>query len=226
MSFAPEGLFFIFVPIALFIGAAFGAFLSKKAWAITLAALLLLLTAFMLFFFRDPVRELPARNAIVSAGDGKVINIETFDDGKTEITVFLSILNVHAVRSPVMGTVKSCTFVPGKFFSAFKEEAGIHNQRIEVVLESEYGDILLKLISGAIARRIVVHLEDGDGIIPGERVGFIRFGSRYQITLPEGFVAGVDVGDAVFGGITPLGTINVSEVDLSIEAVSTAGDSL
>jgi phosphatidylserine decarboxylase len=177
-----------------------------------LAVLFAFLALFIAFFFRDPQREIPpGENLILSSADGKVIIVKPFDyldflGGKgTQISVFMSIFNVHINRAPVSGQVKFCEYNPGRFFPAFKEKASLENEQTTLGLESERGKIALKQIAGIIARRIVCRVKAGDRLEKGERFGLIQFGSRVDHFLPENVDVKVTPNQKVRAGETVIG---------------------
>lgn len=200
--FAPEGLWFLVIPAILFFLLAAGAVVWKKPWMFVVSGVVMLFWIAMLIFFRDPVRVLPPQDAIVSPTDGTVVEVETDSTGSVRVAIFLALYNVHAVRAPIEATVLSNEFVPGRFFRADNPEAGRRNQHVLLDLKTKYGLVKMKVISGAIARRVIVPLAVGEHIFPGHRIGFVRFGSRCEITYPAGFVPDVKIGDKVYGGIT------------------------
>ncbi len=158
---APEGYPFIAVGSAVTIAA----FFSGWVWA---AALPLVLTIFIIYFFRDPQRQAPkGDNIFVSPADGRVIQIhavteEKFLKGRAiEISIFMSPLNVHVNRAPCDGLVESVVYTPGAFLSAFKPEASIRNENIAMLLAGSSGSILVRQVAGAVARRVVCRVTAG-----------------------------------------------------------------
>lgn len=161
----------------------------------------LVLALFVTWFFRDPAREIPADPAtLVSPADGQVIEIVRQPDGGAQISIFLSIFNVHVNRSPVAGEVVDVTRRPGKFLAAWKHEASSDNVQVSVTVRTPRGDVRFVQITGLIARRIVCHLAPGAVVARGERYGLIRFGSRMDVFLPPSAEPAVRVGDRVRGG--------------------------
>jgi len=166
----------------------------------------LLMTLFVLFFFRDPEREVPVgEGLVVSPADGEVIVIkEIYEptylkrDAK-QISIFLSVFNVHVNRSPIAGAVELVKYNPGKFLVASVDKASLDNEQTAMVITNGKGRILVKQIAGLIARRIVCYAKPGDSIKSGERYGLIRFGSRVDIFLPKDAIIKVKVGDRVKG---------------------------
>lgn len=168
-------------------------------WA-TVAVPATALTAGMLWFFRDPEREItPGR--VISPADGVVQSIMPWPDGRTRVAIFMSPLNVHVNRAPVAGTVTSVEHVPGGFVPAFNKESE-DNERVVWHFDTELGDIELVQIAGAVARRIVPYVPEGTKVEQGERIGLIRFGSRVDLYLPAGVEPAVEVGQATTAGVT------------------------
>ncbi len=167
---------------------------------------LLVLTLFVLFFFRDPERAIPeGKGVVVSPADGKVIVIKDvyepdyLKQDVKQISIFLSVFNVPVNRSPVAGTVEAVQYHPGKFLAAWDDKASLDNEQTAVVIANGKDRILVKQIAGLIARRIVCYAKPGDAIKTGERYGLIRFGSRVDIFLPKHADIRVKPGDRVKG---------------------------
>jgi len=172
------------------------------------AIFFLLLTAFVVWFFRNPERDIPSdENSIVSPADGKVIVIgRVFDDRflKTDalkISIFMNVFNVHVNRIPTSGKVLGVFYNPGKFFSADKDKASLENEQNALLIEAKNGKkFVVNQIAGLIARRIVCYAKPGDSIEKGRRFGMIRFGSRLDVYLPTDCKIDVNVGDKVKAG--------------------------
>ena len=174
----------------------------------------LVLTLFVLFFFRDPERSIPeGKGSVVSPADGKVIVIKDIyepdylkQDVK-QISIFLSVFNVHVNRSPIEGTVELVKYNPGKFHVASMDKASLDNEQTSLVIANGNRKILVKQIAGLIARRIVCYAKPGDAIKQGERYGLIRFGSRVDIFLPKDAELKVKLGDRVKGAQDIIGVL-------------------
>ncbi|NJQ02832.1 phosphatidylserine decarboxylase [Streptomyces zingiberis] len=160
------------------------------------------LAAGMLWFFRDPEREI-GQGRVISPADGVVQSIMPWKDGRTRVAIFMSPLNVHVNRAPLAGTVTSVEHVPGGYVPAFNKESE-NNERVIWHFDTELGDIEMVQIAGAVARRIVPYVPRGSKVEQGERIGLIRFGSRVDVYLPEGIEPGVEVGQATQAGVTRL----------------------
>jgi len=207
MKFAPEGypfiLFFGLVTIAAaFFGGASYAFLP------------FILTLFMLYFFRDPERIIPAdKNVFVSPADGKVIAIRDVHESKyidadvKEVSIFMSPMNVHVNRAPCDGKVKTVRHNKGRFCAAYKDEASISNENIEMVLETKYGDVLVRQVAGFVARRAVCRKKEGEMLRRGERYGVIKFSSRLDMYIPTSSKIRTKLGEMVKAGETIIGEI-------------------
>jgi phosphatidylserine decarboxylase len=173
-----------------------------------LGAVLLVLSAFVLFFFRDPERTPPSDpDVIVSPADGRVMEIveETHGDipGR-RISVFLSIFDVHVNRAPVAGRIAAMEYRKGSFNAAMRGRASEENEQNVIHVSSERGEIVFKQIAGWVARRILCWKAVGDSVTRGERVGMIRFGSRVDIWLPDRVEILVRPGQHVAGGSSVL----------------------
>ena len=184
--------------------------------SLTVPALVgLLLTGFVLYFFRDPVRVLPEQpDAIVCPADGKVIVVDEVDDNRflharvRKISIFMNVFNVHVNRIPLTGTVERVALSPGKFYSADKQKAALLNEfcALTLITPNKHRYAVVQ-IAGLIARRIVCRAEAGDRVSAGERFGMIRFGSRVDLYLPLSARITVKVGDKVRAGETALGSL-------------------
>ena len=196
---ASEGWPFI-IPLAIVT-----ALLFALGWKNT-AVVSLALTLFVLYFFRDPERTVPqGAGAVVSPADGRVIVVKDIFEPTylkqevKQISIFLSVFNVHVNRSPISGTVETVKYNPGKFHVASVDKASLDNEQTAMVISDGKHKVLVKQIAGLIARRIVCYAEPGDAIRTGERYGLIRFGSRVDIFLPRDADLKVKVGDRVTG---------------------------
>ena len=173
-----------------------------------IAAVFLLLGAFVLYFFRDPQRTPPSDpDLIVSPADGRVMAIVEESLGTKpgrRISVFLSIFDVHVNRSPVAGRIAAIEYRKGRFYAAMCGRASQENEQNVIQVSSDRGEIVFKQIAGLIARRILCWKAVGDAVTRGERVGMIRFGSRVDIWLPDGVEILVRPGQHIAGGSSVL----------------------
>jgi phosphatidylserine decarboxylase len=175
---------------------------------------LLVLTVFVLFFFRDPERVVPGgKGVVVSPADGRVIVVKDIyepdylkQDVK-QISIFLSVFNVHVNRVPSAGTVEVVKYNPGKFLVASVDKASTDNEQTAMMISDGKNKILVKQIAGLIARRIVCYARPGDTVKAGERYGLIRFGSRVDLFLPRTAEVKVKVGDRIKGGRDIVGVL-------------------
>ena len=142
---------------------------------------------FSLQFFRYPKRPTPAvkANEIIAPADGKLVANEIIADGRRQLSIFMSPLNVHANWVPIKGKVTRSEYIPGKYLVAWHPKSSTENERHEVdILFNENTTITVKQIAGAVARRIKCYLSEDQSIHAGEELGFIKFGSRVDIILP------------------------------------------
>lgn len=202
---AKEGYMFI-IPLLVL---TWGFFALSWFWAAGLFGGLFL---FVTWFFRDPERTIPEDpNAIVSPGDGKIVEIVPEQDplldkdGYTRISVFLNVFNVHVNRVPIAGKIQAYRYNKGKFLNAASHKASMDNEQSAILLNNGHVTILVKQIAGLIARRIVCWAKEGAEFQRGQRYGLIRFGSRMDVFVPEGTDIKVKVGDIVYGGSSIIG---------------------
>ena len=182
----------------------------------TAGLVLLLLTFFVAFFFRDPNRTALADDRFILApADGRVVTVEeNMQKGSfltapaTRIGIFMSPLDVHVNRVPVTGKVISVQYQPGKFRPAFAASAAEVNEQNVVTLEDAQGRrIILIQVAGILARRIVCRVAPGDTLEAGQRFGMIKFGSRTDLLVPRSTEILVHEGDYVRGGETVIGVL-------------------
>ena len=167
--------------------------------------------AFVVQFFRDPPRPIPAQaNAVLCPADGRVVAVETTFDpyagrDALKISVFMNVFNVHSQRSPVDGTVSKVEYFPGAFLNAALDKASLENERNAIILTTASGQIVTSVqVAGLIARRVLCYTKLGAVLSRGERYGFIRFGSRVDVYLPIGSRARVAIGEKVSASATVL----------------------
>jgi phosphatidylserine decarboxylase len=169
------------------------------------------IAVFVLQFFRDPPREVPAnRNAILAPADGRIVAVEKIQDPYLEreavkVSVFMNVFNVHSNRSPVDGVVREKWYFPGKFINADLPKASLENERNALWIKADNGaDVTCVQVAGLIAKRILCHVSPGDHLERGQRFGFIRFGSRVDVYLPPDTKINVNIGDKVSATSTVL----------------------
>lgn len=162
-------------------------------------------------FFRCPIRIFgqDTKQVVVAPADGKVVVIEEveeteyFHDRRIMVSIFMSLVNVHANWYPVDGTVKKVTHQNGKFMKAWLPKASTDNERSMVVIETPEGvEVMARQIAGAMARRIVTYAEEGEACYIDEHMGFIKFGSRVDVYLPLGTEILVEMGQMTTGNQT------------------------
>jgi len=176
---------------------------------------LAVLLAFHLFFFRDPHREAPRNHGLLSPADGTVASIdETYEDRflhekAVRIRIFLSIFSVHVTRSPLAGIVKYQQYVSGKFLNALRKDCYDQNESNWIGIENRARRVLVRQLTGAIARRIYSDVSIGQVMGRGEKLGLICYGSGVEICIPARlFRVDLKVGQHVAGGRSVLGTWN------------------
>ena len=202
---AREGWPFVLAPVVPAVVA------LALGWFVT-AAFCVLAAGACAAFFRDPERPVPSDPGLVLApADGRVTRVERGSDGRLKISIFLSVFDVHINRSPVAGAVRRVRYLPGRYMAANFEASSVENERNEVWLETERGEVRVTQIAGVIARRIVCRIQPGDRLVGGQRFGLIRFGSRTDLDLPAAAVPQVRPGDRTRGGVTPVATWNEDE---------------
>ena len=192
---------------------------------ITLSVLLLALWLFIISFFRDPRRvRIHDDNLVFSPCDGRVVVTEIVKDDEyfggeevMQVSIFMSVTNVHINWFPVGGIVKYFKYHPGRFLVAWHPKSSTDNERTTTVVETTDGkEILFRQIAGAVARRIVSYVKVGDEAEQNNVFGFIKFGSRIDILLPKDAKLLVEIGDKVVGTQTPIARIG-GEVEESLE---------
>ena len=185
---------------------------------------LLIVSGFLLFFFRDPDRVHNAlSSAVISPADGRVMVAgaptgEATPAGRwQQISIFLSPMNVHVNRIPVSGRVTRVEYHPGRFLPAYKKESGDLNERSEVTIDHEGQPIVVRQIVGLLARRVVCRTREGAEVKAGERFGVMKFGSRMDVFVPLDATLQVRVGQTVVGGVTVIAMLTSpgSRVDKS-----------
>jgi len=209
---AKEGLGFIILAIIFLLGLFLLFILFGNIVSLVGAMIFFTMALFLFFFFRDPERTVPGgENLILSSADGKVISIKPLDHSEftgengTQVSVFMSVFDVHVNRAPISGQVKYFKYNPGKFLPAFKDKASLENEQTEVGIENDHGRVVLKQIAGIIARRIVCKIKPGDSVKAGERFGMIKFGSRIDLFLPANVEIKVKLNQRVRAGETIIG---------------------
>lgn len=179
-----------------------------QCWCWFFTALAALLFLFVVAFFRDPERAIPADpSVIVSPADGKVVEVRTVNEPQfmkgdcQMVAIFLSVFNVHVQRAPVAGQIKWVQYQPGQFLDARNPNAGARNEARCTGIETPDGfRCMVRQVAGLIARRIVGWNGEGATVAKGEQIGMIRFGSRVELYLPPTAEVTVQVGQHIAGG--------------------------
>lgn len=177
------------------------------AWAVVV---------FVLQFFRDPERTSPTDpDLVLSAADGKVVfagnAVDPYlDRDSYKISVFMDVFSVHSNRAPVGGAIRETWYTPGSFINAELDKSSEQNERRALCIRDPRGrDVVVVQVAGLVARRILCYVSKSDSVAPGQRYGFIRFGSRADIYLPpETFHPQVALGDKVKAGLSVLGSFH------------------
>jgi phosphatidylserine decarboxylase len=182
-----------------------------------LVAIPVLLAAFFLWFFRDPMRAIPeGPGLVVSPADGKITEvapIHTLDGDRIRLSIFLSVFDVHVNRSPIAGVVRRIQYKKGEYLNAMDPASAERNEQSVVTMEGGGCLITFKLIAGLLARRIVFLPKEGDTLRRGQRVGLIKFGSRCDLVLPGDAHIRVERGQRVKGGESILADVEVPSPD-------------
>ena len=185
------------------------------------------LTAWCVYFFRDPARVTPLRDGlIVSPADGLILPIASaamppaelgMDDGlRTRVSIFMNVFDVHVNRAPCDAIVTKMAYRPGKFFNASLDKASEHNERMSLRLRpsgatGDHDELAVVQIAGLVARRIRSYMSEGRSVRAGERIGIIRFGSRVDVYLPVGVNPIVAAGQRAVAGETVLADTRAQE---------------
>ncbi len=180
-----------------------------------LMAIFFVLWGIVIYFFRDPERIPPeGDHLIISPADGKVVLIKEIEETvylkgpATQVSIFLSPLDVHVNRNPISGKLEYLKYHPGKYLMAWDENASELNERADFgVLHSSGTKLFFKQITGFLARRIVYHIKEGDQLKTGERFGMMKFGSRMDVIVPKNVEIHVKEGDRTWAGQSVLGEI-------------------
>lgn len=205
LPIAPEGWPWILAPLG--VAVAFRLLRFRR-----LAGLSFLGSVGMACFFRDPDRyppEIPG--AVLAPADGKVVQIlsdvsDPYVGGKgSQVSIFLSPLDVHVNRSPITGVVDRVDYQAGAKLPAYLPEASSQNERATIYLRGESTQVVVRQVAGVLARRIVCRVRPGEKLVAGERFGMIKFGSRVDLIVPEQVRLRVRVEDRVWAGETVLG---------------------
>jgi phosphatidylserine decarboxylase len=207
-----------FRELLLYGGVLAGAAVASGMFFPWVTPVFVLALGFLLYFFRDPSREIPKEaGVLVAPADGRVTDIgecevEHLGGKARRVSIFLSIFDVHINRAPCSGRISSLEYHPGGFVNAMNPESATVNESNAVLLESDEAPglrVVVRQIAGVIARRIVCECSPGKRLARGERFGMIKFGSRTELCIPETRLVElrVKVGDRVRAGKTIIGVI-------------------
>jgi phosphatidylserine decarboxylase len=205
---APEGWLFI-IPFVIL-----AAIALLVQWFVA-AIVFGLIAAFLLSFFRDPLRHGSERHVdVLSPADGTVVQIKDIPDGSVwpgltkQISIFMSVFDVHVNRAPISGRIVHYRYNPGKKLAAMVEKSSTENeQNLIVVQDSRGATVAFKQIAGLLARRIVFDKKEGDEIVRGDRIGMIKFGSRVDVFFPPTAQIRVQGREKVKVGLTVIAEI-------------------
>jgi phosphatidylserine decarboxylase len=198
------------LPLVLMSGGLIGFWLRARAYPLLFFGLFFLTVALLVLnFFRDPERRIPSDpRLIVSPADGRVLQVAEEDhEGRAvrRVSIFMSPFDVHVNRAPIAGTIKEVSYRKGVFRIASRGIASVENEQNIFTVQGEQGEVIVKQIAGALARRIVFWKRPGDALARGERVGMIKFGSRVDVLVDPKVELNVRVGDRLRAGSSILG---------------------
>jgi phosphatidylserine decarboxylase len=165
-------------------------------------------------FFRNPFRNTIINdNHVIAPADGKVVVIEEveepeyFKDKRRQVSIFMSPVNVHVNRNPIAGIVKYAKYHPGKYLVAWHPKSSTENERTTVVIANSKAEVLFRQVAGALAKRIVYYVKEGEMVEQGSEMGFIKFGSRIDLYLPLSAKIEVQLQQKTRGGETVVATL-------------------
>ena len=214
---AKEGYGLIAIGLVITVLLIIAAVRWDSRWLFSFSVLFGVLSLFTVFFFRNPDRQfVPEPNILIAPADGKVVAVrdilggeEGFSGVAVQVSIFLSVFDVHVNRIPTDGVIEKVEYIPGEFFAAFEDKASEKNEQTRITMKTPFGQtVVFKQIAGLIARRIVCHLQPGDSVAAGDRFGLIKFGSRTDLIIPPFSKLLVKKGDIVKGGETVIGYLS------------------
>lgn len=212
MKINKEGLNIILLSVCLAVAIWVAVVLFLQTWLfIAISIVILVFLVCIISFFREPKRPYVTDESLVYApADGKIVVIEEVEDKEyiegryLQISVFMSITNVHINWYPVSGTIEYFKYHPGRFIVAWHPKSSEENERTTTVVNTGKYHVLFRQIAGLIARRIVSYVKVGGPAVQNEKFGFIKFGSRIDVLLPPDTEILVSIGDKVTGSQTPI----------------------
>lgn len=211
MRIARGGGIFVLSALGLFTAALISYLFNPCPWRLALALSTLLMLALLLWFFRDPHRESTGISdpaVVLAPADGRIIAVDDLNNG-CSLSIYLTLIDVHVVRLPVDSLVKSVSRLPGGHRSAGSAQA-VRNAAVEIRCVIESGEMVIRLVSGLLARRIVTYLGPDETGRAGMRLGLIRFGSRVDLELPAGYRPLVQIGEKVRAGVSEVAVLKSS----------------
>lgn len=168
-----------------------------------------ILAIWCLWFFRDPDRQTPAdAGLLIAPADGRIVAVEEIPAAPLsgqparKVSIFMNVFSVHVNRMPAAGEVRKQVYHPGRFFNAALDKASTENERMELLLATDVGPVVMVQVAGLVARRIVCRAGEGSQWSRGERFGLIRFGSRVDLYLPPTAQVPLTIGDQTRAGET------------------------
>ena len=204
----------IIVTTLMVVTAVISILIAPSLWTVSLLLVMACIWIVILNFFRDPDREIIwSSNQVLCPADGVIADISTiseseyFNEPRTRIGIFLALTNVHVQRAPLSGSVTFVTHQEGKNLRAFDPAASYENENITMGINTEFGLVVVKQISGILARKCYNYSQVGDQIEAGQRYGLIKFGSRVEIFLPPNIELQCKVDEKVKGGLSILANI-------------------
>ncbi len=214
MTIHKEGFSTLFVVLFVLLALNFGLYFLAGIEVTKYFTLVSIIVYFLVLnFFRNPKRDAIRQDgAVISPADGKIVAIEEVEEDEflktkcIQVSVFMSVFNVHINWFPIKGVVKYFRHHNGRFMAAYLPKSSTENERTTVVVENSDGkQILLRQVAGAMARRIVCYAEEESPVKQGDQMGFIKFGSRVDLYFPLGSQIDVKLDQKVTGRQTILG---------------------
>ena len=210
IKIAPEGYKIIFNTLGVWLITFIISVYSEYSWIEMLSIYLFYILLIVCYFFRDPSRKNTPSKNFLSPADGRIISITDYIDpdiGKSiKIAIFLSFFNVHRQWVPIESIVLQTFYNPGRFFGAYRDKASMNNEQTSIIFKDNNNNIFkIKQIAGFVARRIVNHMNPNEEVEQGEKLGFIKFGSRVEIIIPDNFNIKIKKGMKVIGYKTIIG---------------------
>lgn len=210
IKIAPEGYKIIFNTLGVWLITFIISVYSDYSWIEMLSIYLFYILLIVCYFFRDPSRKNTPSKNFLSPADGRIISITDYIDpdiGKSiKIAIFLSFFNVHRQWVPIESIVLQTFYNPGRFFGAYRNKASMNNEQTSIIFKDNNNNIFkIKQIAGFVARRIVNHMNPNEEVEQGEKLGFIKFGSRVEIIIPDNFNIKIKKGMKVKGCKTIIG---------------------